>query len=607
MRPGLDVPADAPSLVAAALGACDVRVHDALRPGTASVLLPGPPPVLLGQAARHPADRPGPAPAQRGEVWCVADARLDDRPGLARLLGLTGDELTALDEAQILLRGYLRFGPRLPERLVGAFAFVVWDGRARTLFAARDHFGLRPLAFAICSGALVLASDDATILRAGGPREVDEEVLVARALGNNGVLLQRSPWAGIRRVPPGHRLLARPDGRHRVECYWRPTARPQAARASPEEHAGHVRTVLETAVADAVRDPVPTGAHVSGGLDSTAITVLGHQVLQARGSAFAAAWSWSPPPEALPLDDPSFEGEVDERHRVLAVADELGVPLEFVTLDDGVTEAIAQRRDRLEPNETLSPHWPVLRAAAERGVRVLLSGWGGDEAASFNGRGHVAHLLTRGRPLTAWRTAAALAERAGRTSDLVDALRNFTSSGVHRLLPLELRLRREGLHRNERALRELGLGLERMHPTAPAQQLAAARRSRGREHSGRATQVTLLRNGHLTLRVESWEHAARPFGVDHRYPLLDLRVVELVLSLPESLSVHDGWQRWLFREASAGLLDDDLRWGWPKREPAMQSHVKPPVKGPRAEHPAAARIADLHARRQRALRDGLGA
>jgi asparagine synthase (glutamine-hydrolysing) len=578
------------------------EASDALGRRTASVLLPGPHQVRLAQSSRHRADEQDDAPARQGDVWCVADARLDDRPRLAALLGLTSSELAALSEAEILLRGYLRCGSRLPERLVGAFAFVVWDGREEVMVAARDHFGLRPLAFAVCSGALVLASDDATILDVGGPRSIDEEVLVARALRNFSVLLQRSPWSGIRRVPPGHRLIARPDGRHRVECYWRPTARPVVSRAAPAEHARHLRAVMETAVADAVRDPVPTGTHLSGGLDSTAVAVLAQRALRTRGSALAGAWSWSPRPEDVPFDDPSFGEEIDERHRVLEIAADLGVPLEFVTFDEAVAEAKERRLARLEPNERMLLHWAVLRAAAARDVRVLLSGWGGDEGPSFNGRGHVASLVARGRLLAAWRTAGALAARRGEPAGRLSAARNFYYMGVHRLLPLSLRLRREGVYRDEKMLRAQGLGLETMHPTARRQQGAAARRNRGREQSGRATQVGLLRSGHLTIRVEAWELGARPFGIDHRYPLLDLRVVELVLSLPESLNVHDGWQRWLAREATAGLLPDDVRWGWPKREPAMMQQLRHPLNHHSGEPPQAARISELQRRRLRVLR-----
>ena len=95
-------------------------------------------------------------------------------------------------------------------------------------------------------------------------------------------------------------------------------------------------------------------------------------------------------------------------------------------------------------------HWPVLRTAAARDVRVLLSGWGGDEGVSFNGRGHVAYLVARGRLLAAWRTADALAARAGRPAGRLSAARNFYRVGVHRLLPLSLRLRREGVLRDVR-------------------------------------------------------------------------------------------------------------------------------------------------------------
>jgi len=125
-----------------------------------------------------------------------------------------------------------------------------------------------------------------------------------------------------------------------------------------------------------------------------------------------------------------------------------------------------------------------------------------------------------------------------------------------------------GLHRQAYALG--GLSPEAsLDPLREAAQHAA--RMSGRDRAGvHATQGALIRHGHLTARIESWAWWGDQAGVSYRYPLLDKRVVELCLELPEYLWWHGGERRWVFRRVAEGILPESIPSASVKREEALR-------------------------------------
>jgi hypothetical protein len=84
-------------------------------------------------------------------------------------------------------------------------------------------------------------------------------------------------------------------------------------------------------------------------------------------------------------------------------------------------------------------------------------------------------------------------------------------------------------------------------------------------------QVALLSSGHVAARLEAWTQYAGPRGVDHRFPLLDRRVLELALAFPPQVWLADGYNRWIMRLAADPLLPASICWGMPKEEPALKA------------------------------------
>ena len=239
---------------------------------------------------------------------------------------------------------------------------------------------------------------------------------------------------------------------------------------------------------------------------------------------------------------------------------------------------------------TLIHEETVQRAAAEQGVEVILSGWGGDEGVSYNGRGYYPQLLRTGRLRRLWRE---LKQRSTRpfAALLMEAAGPLVSHHAPWVVSQLLR-RQWPLRKN----------VTFIHP-------AFARRSRllppvsSRLIGVRDIQLHLLQRGHLNQRMEGWAARGARFGIEYRYPLLDRRVLELVLRLPPDQFRRGRWSRWVMRRAFESLLPPEVCWA-PKvsdtlRAEALTSAIVealPTVRGmiqARGEPPPRSRFLDL--------------
>jgi len=257
----------------------------------------------------------------------------------------------------------------------------------------------------------------------------------------------------------------------------------------------------------------------------------------------------------------------DERPLVDAVAQSAGLPLRYTTLTPEHSIAYARRDITTQPTTTLQLELSASQDAAGLGIRTLLSGWGGDELLVFNGRGYFADLLRRGRWLTLQRELSARGERHGSA-----VWKQWISSGLFPLLPTALMRR---LRPDEFPPPPTLPAALRPDFTAVLAQVDPLTRPELREQAGvRRMQIALLQNGHIPYRLESWAGHGASLGLTYAFPLLDRRIVEFALSIPDYLYFQNGWKRYLYRTAMDGILPDRVRWHKVKADPTMAEQVR---------------------------------
>ena len=485
----------------------------------------------------------------------AADARLDNRAQLREALGLRPRDGEAGDAA-LILHAYLRWGRDCVERLYGDFAFVVWDAPRRRLFCARDALGARPFYYALNARRFAFATALEAVLAAPGVGdELDERRVSAYLASPWRRFLRRTFFREALRLAPGHTLTVdagclRPARQRR---WWHPENLPTARGGSVEEHGEGLLEELDRAVRVRLGGG-PVGVELSGGLDSSAVAVLAARELRRRGLAPPPAFTWlPPPPEPMPPEWAEGYG------RVRSVAEQEGLRLFHHTLAPG--ELLRRlSEDHCLPSAGVG--YPVLSAAGE-GVRVLLTGLGGDECVSNTGAGHEFRLLLSGR----WPSLLAhLREHGLRPAREIPKM---LAGLLHpKLVPGSRfwHLLREGrLWSASRRLRARNYWLidPQFARRAPPMDVAAVR-----PLSARRRQLHRLRRGHLSGRMELEIAQSTRFGLEYRYPLLDRRLVEFALSRPPEAFCGPP-TRLLMRVALSGLLPSEVCWSEDKTDPAV--------------------------------------
>ncbi|MFN0086397.1 MAG: asparagine synthase (glutamine-hydrolyzing) [Blastocatellia bacterium] len=269
-------------------------------------------------------------------------------------------------DTEVLLNLYVDQGPAMLDRLNGMFGVAIWDERERSLFIARDRLGVKPVFYAEHEGALYFASEAKALFAAGVPRRFDPEVW-EELLCFRFVAGERTPFAGVRRLLPGHYLQWK-DGEIRIARWWSLAERARAARESaPRDPAGWFRETFDSAVALRRISDVPVGVLLSGGLDSGSVA-----------ASLASQFSESTASFTVRFGEKGY----DEGPLARQVADRWGLGYHELKVEPENLLPMLRRASGLNDEPLVHGNDLYLLAISEYAkprVTVLLSGEGGDE------------------------------------------------------------------------------------------------------------------------------------------------------------------------------------------------------------------------------------
>jgi asparagine synthase (glutamine-hydrolysing) len=495
-----------------------------------------------------------PVRAADDSVVLVADARLDNRAELGRELGVPVAVLRTLSDSALILRAWEAWGEDCPRRLLGDFAFILWDAGRRTLFCARDHLGQRVLFWGVSGRGLTVASAARAVVAAGAVSAQLNEQKVADFL----VLLEDAGstyFAGVQRLPPAHVLVADASG-VRLRRYWAVDATRRIELGSDAAYVEAFLEIFERAVRARLRCATPVGVMLSGGLDSASVAAVAARSLATRGQRLHAF-------HAAPRT--GFGGAVrpgwvsDESADVRAIAamhDNLELRIhrpDGRTPLDHLDELFAALGAPVRNPGNLAWVQAIYEAAAHRGVRVLLTGQKGNATISFTGLRALREQFREGRVRFVLRQVRALARaRNQRVRDVFrdQVLRPLTPLPVLRLLR---RVRGVKTDRTDVS------GSSAIRP-----EFARAMHVVERAREQRADETRIERAGAAEYRVLALTaggdapdvtHSLRArFGVETRDPTSDIRVVDYCLGIPGDQYLRHGHDRWLVRRSLRALL-----------------------------------------------------
>src|SRR5436305_128955 len=256
----------------------------------------------------------GGKPPVQGGCEVVVDGTLDNRVELARELGLPAVAAPGA-EADLIAAAYERWAMDCPAHLVGELAFLLWDPSRLRLLAASDAFGMRELYYAVVDRQVRIASQLQMILPRPSLSDLDEEY-AADYFVSSVSCRPSTPFKAVRRLQAGHLMIVA-AGRLAAHRWWSPDPPSLPGDCDEEEVVNRFRTVLAEAV-ERCLDGRRAWAELSGGLDSSSIVCLAHEILRrdpARASELATVrYVWKDTPQS---DEREFQEPVIEKYGLI--------------------------------------------------------------------------------------------------------------------------------------------------------------------------------------------------------------------------------------------------------------------------------------------------
>jgi asparagine synthase (glutamine-hydrolysing) len=481
------------------------------------------------------------------EPWITFNGEIYNFASLRCVLEAAGSQFRSNSDTEVILRGYSAWGLDTLARLRGMYAFALWDERRQRLLLARDRVGVKPM-YVYRGDGLVLFSSEVRALLATDlvPRRVDPTALWDY-LGYQTVPAPRTLVDGVRAMEPASWATVSATGEFSSGIYWRmlDPAR-QSVDVSVDEAHSRVGDKLRDAVAAHMVSDVPVAAFLSGGIDSSAVVAL----MSENGVR--------PRTFSIGFDEQAFD---ESQHAALVAhtfrAEHTHVPLRGHDLLDQLPAAL---RAMDQPTGDAVNTYVVSGAVRERGIKVALSGLGGDEVfggypsfrrltrvadvsriwgrlpASFRSFAAQVVRSAAGTSITATKSAALL-ESDGEISSMLPLLRQLLSAPQRQMLLSDSVL--AGVDETSDPYDELLASVFRNAPSASSFAQISFAEARTYMHD------VLLRDT---------DQMSMAHALEVRVPLLDHELIELVMALPDGPKQSRTTPKPLLVESMRGLL-----------------------------------------------------
>jgi asparagine synthase (glutamine-hydrolysing) len=483
---------------------------------------------------------------ETGNLCLTLDGRVDNREELTLDLKVKGMRLRDDTDAELVLRAYQCWGEECPKRIIGDFAFVIWDRLSRQLFCARDFMGIRPFHYYtngrtfLCGSELRQLFEDAAV-----PCEPNEGMIgeyLASVISNSEETLYRD----IFRLPPAHFLLVQP-GRLRKGRFWDIDPARAIRYRKDEEYAEHFLDIFKKTVRCRSRCNGRIGAELSGGLDSSSVVGV-YQLLKRDGVVADSGFeTFSMVYPGLPCDESNYIQDVVRKWNLDSniICPDQPAPHFYADL------VRCYREFPDYPNGAMS--YSLWALAREKGFRVIFTGCGGDHWL-VGSNYHYADLLRQFRIPS---LIHQVRYNSGKTG-MIFPVSPLLKLGLWPLIPRPARqvikwlLRRNGTPAwiDKQFVRKIQL-TERLRRKTVSLQFSS--------FAMEDLYYNSLMSGFDLHIFEILDRSISSFNIEQRHPFLDRRIVEYAFSLPEDQRRRKGKEKFILRRAMRTILPETIR------------------------------------------------
>ncbi len=490
------------------------------------------------QLAVSSVPRSGLVASEDGSLLICFDGRIDNRGSLPQT-----QKGTFPVDAVLVLNAYQKWGHDCAARLVGDFAFAIWDASLRQIYCARDHMGVRPFNYFLDNRTFAFSSAlqglrgliDAQL-------SVNPTRIADYLLGFEYADFDTTFYREVKRLPPAHYLIVASD-KVQITRYWSLDPGESTGDKGSEHYRNTFLELLDEAVDCRLADVDKPASMLSGGLDSAAVTSRALRVRPdlaifsaVSKDAFACGDSMAVKTFTEARRVSPHTSTVDAVKNILGVAEQLDDPFAAI-------QSLAL---------------VLYRQARSSGYTVMLDGVEGDLVMSLPSD-YPAVLMRQGLYSSALNSVL---ERSGHFGsnpmmELLGTMRSAFSPYVLRRFitrsrfPATFGRLAEGSIISESLLREPGLRDRYASLLTP---------DRSARDSLFSLQASWLEKPYIAVALERYNNAAAASGIEVRHPLLDKRLLEYCVALPLNQKVRGGWSKWLLREALDHELPGELAW-----------------------------------------------
>ncbi|MDG9927956.1 MULTISPECIES: asparagine synthase (glutamine-hydrolyzing) [unclassified Pseudomonas] len=488
-----------------------------------------------------------PMTTEDGRYVVVFNGAIYNYLELRRELTGKGHPIHSYSDTEVLLYAYREWGEQFVDRLIGMFAFAIWDKHEQRLFCARDRIGIKPFYYHFDGQRLLFASEIKAILADPGVEAAANFEGLQDYLTFQFCLDQKTLFKGIDKLEPGHCLSAHYEGdvlKVTTRQYW------DLRYEIDEEHDERyfidtLSGLIDDSIRLHLRSDVPLGAHLSGGLDSSSIVCLASRMLGGEQlKTFTGAFSEGPQ-----FDETAYAKEVSSFAGT--AYHEIFIPAGHELPD--VLPRLMYYMDEPLAGPGVIPQYYVSRLASEH-VKVVMGGQGGDELFIGYAR-YMAVYLEKCLSGAIYQTAnqrryavslESIVPNLPLLATYQPMLQNLWMDGLfnsHDQRYFRLTDRSEGMSQlfNPEALRGAG----NYSPFESFQRIF----NRDELHS-LVNQMTYFDlKGSLPALLHVEDRTSMAASIESRVPLLDHRIVEFMASIPPNIKFAGGRMKHLFKES----------------------------------------------------------
>jgi asparagine synthase (glutamine-hydrolysing) len=490
-----------------------------------------------------------------GRYWITYNGEIYNYLELRDELVGRGHRFQTQSDTEVLLAAYAEWGAGALDRVMGMYAFVLWDTKAQTAFAARDPFGIKPLYFFTTPRGIAFASE---IKQFASIEDFTSRLNLARAYDflSSGIMehTDETMFADVRQLRGGECV--------RLELNrWRPGAVPPVRRwyriiepgtldISEAEAGRRFAELLVESVRMHLRSDVPVGSCLSGGLDSSAIVCLMVHELRATGN-HGFVHNISACYDVKSVDERPFMEAIVEQTASIPhwcyprVADAFAK-----------AEEITWHQDEPYGSTSIFAQWCVFKEARRTGLKVMLDGQGADEQlAGYHGSFsyYIASLIRQRRLAMLLRTI--VERRAWHGVSCLDQARLYLPPFLPTRIASWLRRERQALVQHD------WLGGEGLRPYLSRSAFEVARESIGLPAVNGLGDlcVVMTQSSNLAMLLHWEDRNSMAHGIEARVPFLDHRLVEFSLGLGDRHKIVGGDTKRVLRRAMEGILPEIVR------------------------------------------------